>query len=386
MIQMKLFQKRKKETHENIAEDMMFGEAPVQTDQPENRMLDECEQMIEAAKALEDTKSEYKVVTSYLNDIQLLEDMSDEEMAEIRQAAENVVSLGNTKTEYMKTEKKINDAQYRQMQQEEDEIPDAIRRLEASEAYQAAVTRDMRYLESEKTKWIYNAEALRDEQNFLRKLSIVLFSVAVIVFGALLILQSIFEVNTQWIWMLLLFAAGVCAFLIYHREQNNEEEIRQSDRNRNHVITLLNKMKLKYVNATNAVDYACEKYHVKNSYEFNQIWEEYKEAVEEREKFLQLNEDLDYYNAKLLRALRSYRLYDTKVWLDQAKALIDPREMVEIKHELIERRQKLRAKIETDTRSLKDRRKNAERILVDYSGDTADIKEILNSIDRLGGL
>ena len=59
---------------------------------------------------------------------------------------------------------------------------------------------------------------------------------------------------------------------------------------------------------------------------------------------------------------------------------------MEIKHDLIERRQKLRAKIENDTRSLKDKRKNTERMLVDYPGDTADIREILNSIDRLGGL
>ena len=44
------------------------------------------------------------------------------------------------------------------------------------------------------------------------------------------------------------------------------------------------------------------------------------------------------------------------------------------------------AKIENDTRSLKDKRKNTERMLVDYPGDTADIREILNSIDRLGGL
>ena len=87
------FWKKRKRTNEEFAENTQQKEQPVQAEQPENRMLDECEQMIEAAKALEDTKSEYKVVTSYLNDIQLLEDMSDEEMAEIRRAAENVVSL-----------------------------------------------------------------------------------------------------------------------------------------------------------------------------------------------------------------------------------------------------------------------------------------------------
>lgn len=378
--------KRNAKNEEKWMENQLEDMENEQEKQPENRMLDECEQMIEAAKTLEDTKSEYKMVTSYLNDIQLLEDMSDEEMAEIREAAENVVSLGNTRTEYLKAEKKINDAQYRQMQQEENEIPDAIKRLKSSEAYQAAVARDMRYLESEKTKWIYNAEALREEQDFLRKLSMVLFGVVVVVFAALLVLQFIFEANTQILWMLVLLAAGICVFLIYHRQQNNAEEIKKSDLNRNHSITLLNKMKIKYVNATNAVDYACEKYHVKNSYELNQIWEEYQETAKEREKFLQLNEDLDYFNAKLLKALRRYRLHDARVWLDQANALIDSREMVEVKHNLIERRQKLRSKVEEDTKSLKERRKNAERMLADYPGNSADIREILSSIDRLSGI
>lgn len=378
--------KRNAKNEEKWMENQLEDMENEQEKQPENRMLDESEQMIEAAKTLEDTKSEYKMVTSYLNDIQLLEDMSDEEMAEIREAAENVVSLGNTRTEYLKAEKKINDAQYRQMQQEENEIPDAIKRLKSSEAYQAAVARDMRYLESEKTKWIYNAEALREEQDFLRKLSMVLFGVVVVVFAALLVLQFIFEANTQILWMLVLLAAGICVFLIYHRQQNNAEEIKKSDLNRNHSITLLNKMKIKYVNATNAVDYACEKYHVKNSYELNQIWEEYQETAKEREKFLQLNEDLDYFNAKLLKALRRYRLHDARVWLDQANALIDSREMVEVKHNLIERRQKLRSKVEEDTKSLKERRKNAERMLADYPGNSADIREILSSIDRLSGI
>ena len=35
---------------------------------------------------------------------------------------------------YLNTAQKISDAQFVQMQQEEDEIPDAIRRLEANEA------------------------------------------------------------------------------------------------------------------------------------------------------------------------------------------------------------------------------------------------------------
>ena len=376
--------KRKKKQEEYLEEDVLIPEEPEMPKRPEDVIVDNCEQMIETAKDLEDKKSEYKVVTAYLNDIQLLEDLSEEEAADIKEAAENVVSLGNSRAEFLKTEKKLTDVQYLQMEQNEADIPDAIKRLQASEDYQAAVERDMRYLETEKTKWMYNSEGIREEQESLRKLSIGIFSAFVVIFAILLVLQSIFEVNTQLIWMLVIFAAAVGGFFVYKRGKDDEEELKRSELNRNHTIVLLNKMKIKYVNAKNAVDYACEKYHVKNSYELNKVWEEYKEASKEQEKFLRMNEERDFYNAKLIKALRQYRLYDVRVWLDQAQALVDKREMVEVKHELVERRQNLRNTIEEETRSLKEKRKKTERLLAEENPDNrTEIMEILQSIDKL---
>lgn len=376
--------KRKKKQEEYLEEDVLIPEEPEMPKRPEDVIVDNCEQMIETAKDLEDKKSEYKVVTAYLNDIQLLEDLSEEEAADIKEAAENVVSLGNSRAELLKTEKKLTDVQYLQMEQNEADIPDAIKRLQASEDYQAAVERDMRYLETEKTKWMYNSEGIREEQESLRKLSIGIFSAFVVIFAILLVLQSIFEVNTKLIWMLVIFAAAVGGFFVYKRGKDDEEELKRSELNRNHTIVLLNKMKIKYVNAKNAVDYACEKYHVNNSYELNKVWEEYKEASKEQEKFLRMNEERDFYNAKLIKALRQYRLYDVRVWLDQAQALVDKREMVEVKHELVERRQNLRNTIEEETRSLKEKRKKTERLLAEENPDNrTEIMEILQSIDKL---
>ena len=376
--------KRKKKQEEYLEEDVLIPEEPEMPKRPEDVIVDNCEQMIETAKDLEDKKSEYKVVTAYLNDIQLLEDLSEEEAADIKEAAENVVSLGNSRAELLKTEKKLTDVQYLQMEQNEADIPDAIKRLQASEDYQAAVERDMRYLETEKTKWMYNSEGIREEQESLRKLSIGIFSAFVVIFAILLVLQSIFEVNTQLIWMLVIFAAAVGGFFVYKRGKDDEEELKRSELNRNHTIVLLNKMKIKYVNAKNAVEYACEKYHVNNSYELNKVWEEYKEASKEQEKFLRMNEERDFYNAKLIKALRQYRLYDVRVWLDQAQALVDKREMVEVKHELVERRQNLRNTIEEETRSLKEKRKKTERLLAEENPDNrTEIMEILQSIDKL---
>lgn len=97
-----------------------------------------------------------------------------------------------------------------------------------------------------------------------------------------------------------------------------------------------------------------------------------------------MNEERDFYNAKLIKALRQYRLYDVRVWLDQAQALVDKREMVEVKHELVERRQNLRNTIEEETRSLKEKRKKTERLLAEENPDNrTEIMEILQSIDKL---
>ena len=45
----------------------------------EHYVIERLEQMIETTKEIEDEKAEYKVVTSYLNDIQTLEGLTEEE-------------------------------------------------------------------------------------------------------------------------------------------------------------------------------------------------------------------------------------------------------------------------------------------------------------------
>ena len=54
----------------------------------------------------------------------------------------------------------------------------------------------------------------------------------------------------------------------------------------------------------------------------------------------------------LLQYLTRLRMYDTRVWLTHANALVDSREMVELKHELLTRRQKLRARMEYSVGSI----------------------------------
>lgn len=339
-----------------------------------------CNQISEVSKELEEETSEYRIVSEYLKDIQTLENLPKEDLAEIYGTAESVQTLNRKRDAYQNTEKKISDAQFMQMEQEEDRIPDAIVRLKSNEDYQTAVKRDMNYLEGEKTEWHYNKYHLIRQQKLLKNLSFALLFVFAVGMAGLVFLQYNLHKNLKYAWMAAIFAAAVGGFFIFLKFTSNQTEIRRSEINMNHAIALLNKVKFKYVNVTNAVDYARDKYHVKNASEFKYLWEQYLNEVKEREKFRQANEDLEYFSDKLIRQLNRYHLYDARVWVNQSSALVDKKEMVEVKHNLIVRRQKLRSRIEINTQNIRDRKNEMEKILKKQHMYTPQVREIIDSL------
>ena len=131
--------------------------------------------MIDTTKTLENEKSEYRVVTSYLKDIQIIEELPEDEAAALRDTANSILTLDQSRSDYLKATKKLTDTQYAQMEQEEETLTESIRTLQANEMYQAAVKRDMNYLEGEKNEWAYYREELMEEQKILRKASYVVF-------------------------------------------------------------------------------------------------------------------------------------------------------------------------------------------------------------------
>ena len=95
--------------------------------------------------------------------------------------------------------------------------------------------------------------------------------------------------------------------------------------------------------------------------------------------------DLRYYTGRLLRMLGEYQLYDVKVWIPQAAALADHKEMVEVTHRLNERRQKLRARIENSANIVREQMEDINKFTNELQPDiAAHVKEIMNSVDKLG--
>ena len=76
-----------------------------------------CEQIMDAARNLEETKREYKTVTDYLTDIQIIENLPETEFEKIQETAQNVLNLNEARDAYLNRSKTISDAQFVQMEQ-----------------------------------------------------------------------------------------------------------------------------------------------------------------------------------------------------------------------------------------------------------------------------
>ena len=349
----------------------------------EQYVVERLEQLIGVTKEFEEQKSEYRMITSYLNDIQMLEDMPAEERKKISDIAMNVVQLNAARTEFLNSAKKLSDAQFVLLEQSEEKLPDAIRRLTENEGYRDMLKKDLKYLDREKSEWILRREYLSGQQKRLKYLLYILVGTAATLAVTFGILQLIFEMDFHYAWMGLLLVTAVLVSWVFLRIQNDASELSAAERNQNRAILLENRVKIKYVGIESAVGYACEKYHVQNAAELNKQWGYYLEAVKEREKYQRTNEDLDYFNGRLVRVLSGYKLHDARVWVGQAAALVDPKEMVEVKHDLIGRRQKVREQIMNNLRMLKEQKAEAEQLLDKVGPMRPQVEQILFTIDKL---
>ncbi len=352
----------------------------------ESRLMERCEQILENAREIDDGKKEYYIITSYLNDIELIENLPPDQSEEIQKAAEYVSRLNEARDQFLHTSKRISDAQFQMIQRLEDEIPDIVKNLRENETYQSTVKRDMQYLEGEKQQWEIQKSERRRQQRILKKGSIFLLSIVAAAAVLILVLAKVFEIDLKYAWIATIAAAFLGAAFILFQLENSRRDIRQADININYAIKLLNKVKIKYVSITNAVDYTHEKYHIRDARELASQWDIYQETIREQEKYRQTNEDLNYYYEKLVKLLKKCELYDSRVWIKQPHALVESREMVEIKHDLLVRRQKLRSKIAYNLDVVKKGRKEIDSVLQTQQERDPKLYELIASIDKMAGL
>lgn len=327
-----------------VIEEERLGGKPTKDDV--KNYIDTTGARIALMKEQNDTfRKEYESVTCYLADIQIIDGIEGENRQKLISYAENIVRIEEENRKRAGHDRSISDFHYKIMQQYEESINHELATMRKKELYQADIKHDLKCLEQEKQKLYDEQEKYHDKSARIRTVSVgagVLLVSLMILFGVICYVAA---VDMTIPFILLIIAGGLLVLYIFTGMRDARYNLLLLDKKCNKCINLLNSVKIKYVNNTALLDYMCSKYDISNSVEFEKVWRKYIQIKEDEEAFETNKQELEELAKSMTELLDSYGLKDTSIWICQAKAILDNREMVEVRHGLNIRRQKLRKQI-----------------------------------------
>lgn len=307
------------------------------------------EAILEAKNQCGDIKFEYGQVTSYLKDIQLLDQAPEEEKEKLLATAQLILELTRERKKLQKREYKFSDGQRRALENYEEFVENDIKKLLEYEDFQMKIKNDLRQLSGEKNLLMADKKDIIRRQRFLKTVGKCLTALFVATGAMLAALKFCFKVDIALPFVAAVGAAFVIAVLILNEARKNRIDMVITEKKCNRAIFLGNRVKIKYVNNVRTLDYMYHKYRIRNATELDFVYNQYvrakREWAKQRESSIRINEG----NQIVLAELRRLGVKDCDIWLGQIAALVEPKEMVEVRHDLNVRRQKLREQLDYNT-------------------------------------
>lgn len=338
------------------------------------------EQIAEASKELEELEFEYNMVTSYLKDMEEIEALPEEEREILCECAKKIDALEEQQSGFRERKNRLDDGKFRQMQRLEEEVQEGLEKLTEAEHYQDLIKRDLRRLDGEKQAYTFRKNELRHVIADTRSMTIVCSVAVIACILLLLLLQFTLQLDTKIGYLLAAGIGAVAITLIYIKHMDAKRELEQVENGISRIIRLQNTVKIRYVNNTHLLDYLYMKYDVSSAGELGKSWQRYQDEKEERHSYQQAERELDQYQKELLHTLRRYQVKDPMIWLHQTRAILDKKEMVEIRHNLIIRRQSLRRRMDYNKEVIAGKAQAEIKDLAEKYPRYA--KEILNIVDQ----
>lgn len=338
------------------------------------------EQIAEASKELEELEFEYNMVTSYLKDMEEIEALPEEEREILCECAKKIDALEEQQSGFRGRKNRLDDGKFRQMQRLEEEVQEGLEKLTEAEHYQDLIKRDLRRLDGEKQAYTFRKNELRHVIADTRSMTIVCSVAVIACILLLLLLQFTLQLDTKIGYLLAAGIGAVAITLIYIKHMDAKRELEQVENGISRIIRLQNTVKIRYVNNTHLLDYLYMKYDVSSAGELGKSWQRYQDEKEERHSYQQAERELDQYQKELLHTLRRYQVKDPMIWLHQTRAILDKKEMVEIRHNLIIRRQSLRRRMDYNKEVIAGKAQAEIKDLAEKYPRYA--KEILNIVDQ----
>ena len=350
-----------------------------------SRYITDClEQMAEASKEIDELNGEYDRVTSCLKDMEEIEALPGQDREEINTFARKLLTLEQEREHYLGRKNGMNDMEYYQMRKQEEEVEEGLTRLKQAEEYGDLIKQDMRRLERERQAYEFRRAELEVAMQNFRGMAVIFLTAFAVCMAMLLILQFGFEYDTKLGMLLAVAAAAIALTVLSIRFIDSDREKASVAYGINRLIQLQNKVKIRYVNNRNLVDYYCLKYNTDGSAKLEKKWKQYQQEKEERKQYAEAEAKLEYYQKQLVGRLSRYRVNDPERWVGQPGALLDKREMVEIRHDLILRRQALRKQMDYNTNVGEAARQEVKEVARLYPVYTAEILDMVERYDKQG--
>lgn len=339
------------------------------------------EQSADSASALSDINREYSRVTSYLKDVDEIETLPDAEYDRLVSYANKIVSLEQARKEIPEGESRMAEEEYRRMEQIEPEAEEALAKLKENEEYRELVKHDLRRLHAERQAYEIRRQELKSTMHNTKGMSLICICAMGCCFGLLLLFQFGLHMDSSVGYLLTgLVMAGVLVY-VYVSYHEAEKDLKRVTAGINKLILLQNRVKIRYVNNTNLLDYLYTKYHTESSAMLEEQLALFYEEQEYRKQYERTVDDLSHFRRELLKRLQQYQLFDPLVWLRRPEAILDSRERVELRHGYNEQRQKLRKQMEHN-RELAERAKQEIReIAAEYPESAPAILKIVEEYE-----
>lgn len=341
-----------------------------------------CNQIINEKKYAEEAIKEYSLITSYISDIQKITIAEKMQKKRIIDDARNIVKIleENDKIKKKKVVK-ITPNQYHMINDNEDIIADEIKKLEEYEEENNKIQSDMKIIEGERMVIKNEKERLINYQELLAFLSKVAIAFVLFIYLITLIVNKFSLTNAMVPLGVISIVAASFAVAYVFISRKIIYNLKLNEIKMNKLITLSNKVKIKYYNSVNLLEYVTSKFNVKNAREFRKIWESYIEEKELYSKNERNSELLDVYKSSLIKKLAELGVADTEVWIKQVTAFVDKDEMKEIRRNLENRRKKTKARMDNCNKNIEDGKKQLKRIVQENSDYK---KEVINVLKEYG--
>ena len=340
------------------------------------------EQITNASVKLEEVASEYNMVTAYLKDMEEIESLPAGEMEALVENAKKVNNIEGARKEYKAKKNRLTDGQFYHMERYEDVMPKPYEDIKAAEEYRDLIKSDLSKLEGDKHAYHYRKSELRHDMANAKGMITICSMAMVVCVLMLLVLQYGFEMDTRLGYILTIGAGSAFITLLYVKYLDYNNQLERTEKGINKIILLKNTVNIRYVNNSNLLDYLYMKYKVNSGKELLKMWEKYQQEKQERNRDAVNKEELNHYKKQMMSILRRYQLHDPEIWIHQTEALLDKKEMVEIRHGLVDRRQKLRVQIDYNKRLVSEGQKELQRVMEDYPKYKDEILRMAEEMKR----